>query len=216
MLFHDNCSQYLRRFFYGIELKGKSVLDVGCGNGWISFYASDNGAEVVGLEPRVGEYSRKSQILLGKGSVTILPTLIQFYDSIKKFDLIILHDSINHLDETACIELKDNKEAQERYYVIFTKLWDMLNVGGKILIADASRRNFFADLGLTNPFDRTIEWHKHQTPELWYRLLRDCGFIHPNINWLTPRKLLFLDRILSNKIASYFLVSHFRLVMEKS
>ncbi len=215
MLSHNDCKKYLDKFFNGIDLKDKCVLDVGCGNGWISFYASDNESEVVGLEPGVGEYSGKSQILLGKGSVTILPTPIQFYDSLKKFDLIVLHDSINHLDEKACISLRNSSDARERYYVIFMKLWDMLNVGGKILIADASRSNFFPDFRMSNPFDKTIEWYKHQTPEYWARLLRKCGFKHPEISWLTPKKLMFLDRILSNRMAAYFLVSHFRLVMEK-
>ncbi len=211
-MWFNNCERYLQRFFEGIDLKGKNVLDVGSGNGWISVYVFMNGAKrVIGLEPME---TGIREICLGSDSVSIVPSTIQEYNAQETFDLIVLHDSINHLNEEACIKLKETR-SQVIYYMIFNRLFNMLNRGGKIVIADASSSSFFADLGWPNPFDRTIEWHKHQKPELWAKLLSDCGFIHPKISWLTPKKLMFLDRILSNRIASYFLVSHFRLVMWK-
>ncbi len=216
-------SQYL---FKGVDFKGKSVLDIGGGTGTFSFYTAVRGAKrVLCLEPelsggRRGFVSRFEQARdrLSLENVFLESVTFQDFDpGQQKFDIILLHNSINHLDEEACANLLDSKKARERYKLIFEKLGRISKKGTKLLIADCSRYNFFASLGLKNPFAKTIEWEKHQPPECWSRMLQGFGFEQIKIVW-PPYHLLrpLARRLLNNRLASYFLNSHFILSMEKN
>lgn len=207
--------------FNGIELGGKNVLDIGGGIGLTSFYAAScNATQVDLLEP----------LSDGSGNVTIekfikmkngLPELskkinhinstFQNFETNKvKYDVIVLHNSINHLNEEACINLLEQESAMKEYVGYFEKLSQLLNKGGRIIIADCSNLNFYNFIGLTNPLARSIEWHKHQKPETWAAILAQTGFSSSTIKWSSFKQLRFLGKILfSNKIASYFLTSHF-------
>ncbi len=63
----------------------------------------------------------------------------------------------------------------------------------------------------------TIEWHKHQSPKLWAALVAEAGFAESRIGWTSfnrlgnPGKLL-----LGNKLAAYFLTSHFCLKVRRA
>lgn len=211
-------------FYRDIDLTSKAILDIGCGAGMFGIYARLNGAKrVVGLEPSasgsadgvVGKFERIYSALR-LTDIVVLPCRIQDYDCDNRiFDIVVLYDSVNHLDEGACIYLADNDDAYQRYRMIFSKLYGRLGNGGKIMIADSSRRNLFGDLKTKHPFARSIEWHKHQPPKVWIELLGSCGFVNADLRWLTPRRLRVFNRVLSNRFASYVLNSHFRLVMEK-
>lgn len=201
----------VRRLFKGINIKDNAILDVGCGGGSLLLWAYEHGSGyITGLEPK-----EKIERLINN-SIRILPKKIQDYDMpIKQFDIIVLQDSINHLDENSCIWLRKTHDARNKYRAVFKKLYRGLKSGGKLIITDCSNRNFFADLHVINPFCPSIEWHKHQTPELWAKLLSDCSFVNPKVNWLVPNQLRWFGWLVSQKWVSYFLMSHFRLVMEK-
>jgi cyclopropane fatty-acyl-phospholipid synthase-like methyltransferase len=204
--------KYLDNFFKGIDLTDKSVLDIGCGDGRLGMYCLKRNARyVVGLEP-----TYKGHWSTDKKPLDIKTIRFQDYKDEGRFDLIVLHDSINHLNELACINLDKSVWAWGEYQDIAKKLYALLNQGGKLVIADASQRNLWGDLHLPSPFDGTIEWHKHQTPKVWIELLSSCGFVNSRIKWITPSRLLRLNLLCGNKIASYFMVSHFRLVVEKN
>jgi hypothetical protein len=127
-----------------------------------------------------------------------------------------LHDSINHLDEQACINLLTDNDSYEKYQYICKKMYDIANNNAKLVVCDCSNSNFFASLRLINPFSRTIEWHKHQSPETWVSLLKEAGFIDPKIKWSSFNRLGNIGRFfLGNRFMSFFLQSHFCLIMRK-
>jgi len=215
---------YLKSFYKGIPLSQKSVLDIGCGTGLLSLYAFCQGArQVVGLEPEaqgstIGTLHKFTKMIniLGLNGITALPCTFQEYSCPdNSYDIIVLCDSINHLDEEACIHLQHSQLARDKYKWLFSKMNRLLAYDGKIIITDCSRHNFFALLGRKNPFGPDIEWHKHQSPRFWANLLESCGFTNPMINWTTPLILRGLGKPLGNLFTSYFLLSHFRLVMNK-
>ncbi|MCL0044392.1 hypothetical protein M1N24_02540, partial [Dehalococcoidia bacterium] len=144
------------------------------------------------------------------------PTPVQAFDSSTKFDIILLHNSVNHLNEEACMNLQHDNTARDTYGMIFQRLSGLARSGTKFIVTDCSRHNFFNLLNLKNPWSPTIEWHKHQSPKFWANLLQDAGFHSPKIRWTGINRLHSLGRFpIGTMAGSYFFRSHFCLVMEK-
>jgi 2-polyprenyl-3-methyl-5-hydroxy-6-metoxy-1,4-benzoquinol methylase len=122
---------YLNYAFSELPLRDKSVLDIGCGAGITTAYAACQGAKtVVGLEPEMkgsvaGCLDQAREIVrtldIGRGHIQMLPQTIQGYDSHGvRFDLVLMHNSINHLDEEACQKLHVCQTARETYTRFFS------------------------------------------------------------------------------------------------
>jgi SAM-dependent methyltransferase len=220
-----NLRFYLNYMFADIDFAGKSVLDVGGGDGVLSFYAACAGAaRVVCLEPELAGSAAGTSVAfermasrLNMGQVQLLPLQLQDYVSGGTgFDILLLHASINHLDEDACIRLSHDRSAQAAYRQLFGKLASLAHPGAKLIAVDCARRNLFADLHLPNPLQPTIEWHKHQSPRLWASLLGQAGFSNPVIRWNSFNTLGRFGRLLlGNAIGAYCLTSVFCLAMER-
>lgn len=220
-----NIRFHFEGLFRGVSFSGKQVLDVGAGNGQLSFYASAMGAQrVVALEPEQAGWTAEDRDqferigrLLGTDRVELQRVNLQEYEpGGDTFDILILKSSINHLDEDACIRLRRDSGARETYRKLFAKLADLARPGAWLIASDCSPDNFFAQRGLTNPIARGIEWHTHQPPQLWAQLLEEAGFRDPQIQWQSFNTLRSPGRvILGNKVASYFLNSAFALTMRK-
>lgn len=213
-------------YFFGSDpFTGKRMLDIGGGDGVMSFYAAVSGAEeVVCLEPESagstsgirGRFERMSAAL-NLQSVKLFPLTFQEYDAGEtKFDVVYLHNSVNHLDEEACMRLQESEEARSVYINIFRAVNNILKPGGKLIMADCSRYNFFNHIRVRNPIVPTIEWHKHQSPAFWASLAEQAGFEKVSTRWKSFGRLGQLGRaLLGNKVMSYFLYSHFCLTMKK-
>ena len=220
-----NLQFYLKALFKDIALENRRVLDIGGGSGLHSFYAACMGAkEVVCLEPEtggsrsgMGAKFRKLGGILGYNHVRFEPLTFQAFEPTgKQFDIILLHNSINHLDETACINLLNSEAAKAIYLNMFSKLSSLASGGASLIVCDCSRYNFFALLRIKNPFAPTIEWHKHQAPEVWVDLLSQVGFVNPRIRWTSFNTLRSPGKtLLGNKLLSYFFRSNFCFTMEK-
>jgi len=217
---------YLNYVFQDMTLTDRVVLDIGCGSGIMVAHAAYKGARlVVGLEPeasgaRTGYLEQGRKILkalnLNPGQIQILPYTVQdYYSNHIKFDVILMHNSINHLDEEACRKLHFSQASRQNYIGIFKKISDLLNCGGTLVILDCSRYNLWPLLGVKNPFCPHIQWEKHQPPQLWVELLRQCGLKEPRIQWTSFKTLRWLGKPLQNWFTSFFFTSHFRLVMHK-
>ena len=219
-----NLQFHLKTLFEDIVLENRRVLDIGSGSGLHSFYAACMGAkEVVCLEPEtegsrsgMGAKFRKLGGILERDQVKFEPVTFQAFEPAgKQFDIILLHNSINHLDETACIDLLNDEASKAIYLNMFSKLSALSSSGAKLIVCDCSRYNFFALLRVRNLFAPTIEWHKHQAPEVWVDLLSQVGFVNPRVRWTSFNTLRSPGRVLvGNKLLSYFLRSDFRFTME--
>jgi SAM-dependent methyltransferase len=211
---------YVSEIFKNIDFQEKRMLDIGGGSGIFSYYAAIMGAqECVILEPAANgsqtdileKYSALQNNLKLNDQVKIENKTFQAFNSPNNyFDIILLHNSINHLDEAACSTLHVEEDAQKKYKEIIIKIKNITNFKGTVIITDCSRYNFFSLLKVKNPFAPMIEWNKHQSPEIWKYLLSEVGFSHTKIRWLSFRQLRQIGKIFfANKITSYFLNSHF-------
>lgn len=221
-----NLRFYCKTLLGKIDFANKRVLDIGGGNGLHSFYAACSGAKkVVCLEPEaqgsrsgVNRTFQRLKTSLSANNVHLVPLTLQDYEPEEgdKFDIVLLQNSINHLNEDACIELLNKGKARDDYIGILRKISTMTESGAKLIACDCSRHNFFNTIGIRNPFVPTIEWQKHQAPETWIGLLKEVGFIHPKVEWLFFSKFSVVGKMLvPNKALSYFLTSHFCLTMDK-
>lgn len=220
-----NLKFYLGYLFEGLSFRGLSMLDVGAGVGLFGLYGAATGARnVVCLEPEsAGSTSgvqRKFEELvrtLGLTTASMTAAPLQEYDTGgAQFDVVLLHNSINHLDEPCCIRLQQDEAARGVYRAVLSRLAEMTAPGGRLIVADCSRRNFFGDLGIRNPFAPQIERHKPQSPKLWMGLLADCGFGDLSVRWTSYNTLRTAGRILlGHRPVSYFLQSDFCLTARR-
>jgi SAM-dependent methyltransferase len=218
-----NLRFYVDHLFDGVPLHGARMLDVGAGSGVYSFYAAAAGARrVVALEPeaegsrtRVRERLRALGDRLGHDCVELRGESFQEFDARdERFDVILMHSSINHLDERATTALHVDPEARAVYRDLLAKLARMSEDGARLIVVDCTRRNLFARGPIANPFQPTIEWHKHQAPELWMELLEEVGFGEPRLRWSSLNTLRGPGRlVMGNRFANWFTLGAFCLTM---
>lgn len=205
--------------YHGIDFRGLRVLDIGGGRGLHSFYAAAKGAAyILNLEPEDKGSSHRATTefaairnALNASNVDLCPETFQAADLGQgPFDLIILQDCVNHLDEDACIALRRDREAQAKYRDLFAKVSAAGTLGATVVLSDCSSSNLYPLLGLKNPFDAGIEWHKHQPPWVWSTLLKDTGFTVGPVRWQSPSKLGRVGAVFfANAAMSYLFTSQF-------
>jgi len=218
-----NLRFHLDHLFDGVELSGARVLDVGAGDGLYSFYTAAKGADrVVALEPEadgstagVREHFENLGGRLGYGTVELFPdTFHEFDPGDERFDVLFMRASINHLDERATSALHRDDAARQVYLDLLAKLAGMSAEGAKLIVADCTRHNLFARLGVRNPLQPTVEWDKHQAPETWVDLLEEVGFGEPRVRWGSLNSLRGPGRaLMGNRFANWLTLGAFCLTM---
>jgi len=191
----------------------------------LTVYAATQGAESVCIEPEehgstqgiTAKFLKLKDAVSAELRAELIVSSIQDYLSVpRKFDVIVIANAINHVNEDACVRLLDDPDSQAEYESLFRRFFDSLNPGGWLIATDCSRSNFFNDIGMKSPFMPDIEWHKHQSPQTWNRLLQRVGFASARIQWSAPNTLGRFGRLaFGNRMAAYFLLSHFRLSARK-
>lgn len=203
-----------------------TALDVGGGSGLLSFYLASRGArDVTCLEPELDgsttditeSFRRVGQELgLAEHVSLVRETFQEYAPGDQKFDLVVFANSINHIDERACISLRESAEARALYIGYFQKIFEMLKPGGHLVLTDCSCKNLFYLLHLPNPLARDIEWHKHQTPETWCSVAKEVGFRKVRVQWSSFNTLGRFGRVLmGNALINFLTLSHFRLLLQR-
>ena len=219
--------KFYERFFNGVDLVGKEILDIGGGVGLASTYAIVKGAKnAVLLEP---ESDGSSAHMLDRANalaqdlgcesriVALNSTFQDFVSRSRMFDIIVMEASINHLNENAVQRLNFDPDAENEYLLLIAKMCEMLRPSGVVIISDCGRRNFFGDFGLRNPFTPTIEWQKHQQPSTWANLFSKMNFDRLSLKWGVHTSLGNLGRfLLGNRVVFYFISSYFILTLKRS
>jgi SAM-dependent methyltransferase len=169
----------------------------------------------VGIEPEVEGSSERSLERLKKNIETLglqerveaqACTLQELSVSDYRFDIAVMYNVINHLDEDAVVHLHNDTSSKSRYIALLRKLHLHLKPNAWVLVADCGRDNFWPRFNLPSPFMPCIEWHKHQNPETWIDVFAQAGFSLFDLRWspLQP-----FPTITGNRLIEYFTCSHF-------
>jgi SAM-dependent methyltransferase len=214
---YKNPSRYIARanfVFDKLDLKGKRILEVGCGKGGLLAWAGLLGAEyVLGLEPEEdgvldGSYATLEKVVstLVLDTVEISRSTFDDYSFSRPFDIVILYDVINHLNEYAVMDLHLNPDSYNIYLRIAERIRSVTALKGILILADSARSNIWGDLGYRSPFSTSLEWKKHQNPIVWQGLFKEAGFKLLDLRWSS---LYPLGKWSSNALLQYVTLSHF-------
>jgi cyclopropane fatty-acyl-phospholipid synthase-like methyltransferase len=214
---YENRARFL---FDGIDLTGARVLDVGCGSGaWAIWAALRGAAEVLGIEPEfdgstadsLGRFRHIIDRLDLKEKVRATNQSLQELEPEQAFDVVVMFNVINHLDEDAVETLDRDPAAFQRYVGTLSRLRAHVRDGGWVVVADCARTNLWNQLGLESPFARDIDWSKHQNPAVWARVFQSSGFRVVDLRWSPLQPFL---RLTSNWPVHYITCSHFVLRLQ--
>lgn len=214
---YKTVARYIARtnfVFDTLDLKNKRVLEVGCGKGGLLAWAALQGAEyILGLEPEEdgvldGSYATLEKVVstLALDTVEISRSTLDGYSFVKPFDIVILYNVINHLNEQAVMDLHSNRTSYNIFLQVAQKIRSLTATKGVLILADAARSNLWGDLRVSSPFARTIEWNKHQNPTIWRRLFEQAGFKMLDFRWSHFHPL---GKWSSNSFIQYVTLSHF-------
>lgn len=202
--------------FEGIPLAGARVLEIGCGTGaWAIWAALEGASKVIGIEPEAEGSSEHSLDRFRQNIETLALqdrveaqscTLQELPVCAEPFDVVIMFNVINHLDESAVVNLHNDKNSLERYLTLLRKLHLHMSSSGWAVVADCARDNIWPRLGLPSPFMRSIEWQKHQNPKIWIDVFTRAGFQTFDLRWspLQP-----IPKLTGNRFVEYLTCSHF-------
>lgn len=209
----------LEALFDGIDWGGKSVLEIGSGRGLMALYMGMQGpARVVSMEPEmVGATSgviadqRKRVEALGATNVEVLAADFNTWEPAgAQFDVILSKASINHLYESAKNAAHD-AETYRTYLGVVKKIYDVTAPGGVFVATDACRYALFlwlARVGIRRPWrpkKTGVDWHYHQNPGTWKKVLLDAGFSRVSIDYPVPYALRGAAPLLNSAPANFLL-----------
>lgn len=202
--------------FQGVDLKNKKMADVGGGNGIASFYAcmqepscqswvidpiaEGSNSEMMDQFSRLRQSTRCVRVNYHNGLITSL-------SEPQEFDIVLMHNSINHIVEDI---LRSDASEQKRFQERLAPVTERLKPGGQLIVAECGKQNFWDHIGLRSPFAPTIDWQIHEEPEFWSNILENQNCAHLKTNWSARRELRAVGKwLLANRIGSYFTNSHF-------
>jgi SAM-dependent methyltransferase len=217
------------QFLGGINVRGKRVLDVGCGNGVHSFFlASFGGAqEVVGVDPSEGRgsptdshevFQRRARKLGLENVRLIREDFLTIDDELGTFDVIVLISVLHHIHESAENAYKDT-EIRQQIRTTFDKMFHLLNPGGWVIIQEASRYNvtqITRALGYRGPgYLAGMNWKHKQLPKAWTSIAREAGFNIVSQDYYVPFRFRHLRFFLNNPVLNYLSTSAYIIRAQK-
>lgn len=154
-----------------LELRPRRVLDVGCGEGWLSRQLAAAGVEVLGVDG-------SEELIRFAEEAGGAEFLHMTYDRIargdlgeQRFDAVVLNFALLDDDHVPLLQGLRPLVGAEGHLVIQTvHPWVGRGSGG---YRDGWREETFADFGV--PFPSPMRWH-FRTLQGWFALLREGGF----------------------------------------
>lgn len=145
-------SSYCKFIAENTDLKSSKVLDVGCGNGWSSFFIAENAKEVIGLDLHADKYEcpKRDNLSFIKGSAIRLPFKQE------TFDLVCVNECLEHITNP--------EEALKEFNRVLKPKGIIVIVGPNLYSLGQSLRALFVYLWQVRPIT-SIFFRTKQTPK---------------------------------------------------
>jgi len=160
--------------------KGLKILEIGCGNGWLSHRLSENpGFQVVGIDPHSEEIDQANRVFKNSNLCFLKGSIENTQLKGELFDIILFAASIQYFP---------NLET------IISKSFDHINPGGEIIIIDSP---FYSKDEIQNAKNRTLDYYTrlgypNMSEFYFHHSLNELHQFQPSI-WYYPNS--FLSRI---------------------
>jgi SAM-dependent methyltransferase len=206
------------------DLGGLDVLDLGAGRGLYACAMASLGARsVMALEPEShGAQPGAASILEANAKRLGLPGLRVVRSHVEELalepaslDCILLKAVINHLDEKHVQTLHCSPASHARFLELLRPLATLLRPGGRLIAYDAARNHALSLLVRIGVLSRdprfpTIEWHKHQDPCIWRKVLLEAGFREVHSRWFCHTRYRGLREFTANRRwVAWWIAPHF-------
>jgi ubiquinone/menaquinone biosynthesis C-methylase UbiE len=145
-------------------VKGRKVLDVGCGTGAFDFYLANKGFEVTGVDVSRNAITsaRENASRFGLSERTRFYTSPFLKFNLKrKFDIVICSEVLEHL--------KNDKG-------VVNKIFKLLNPGGICVFSSPSVNSVVYKFGMAKEFDKKVGHLRRYSVPDFYGLVSEAGF----------------------------------------
>jgi 2-polyprenyl-3-methyl-5-hydroxy-6-metoxy-1,4-benzoquinol methylase len=141
---------------------GMSLIELGCGPGWMTIFAARHGVDAVGYDiaPEMIEIARRRAQADGVAARFEVGDM-EHLDLEHRFDTCLLYDALHHTP---------------RADLVLGAAHRALRPGGKLLLAEPNWKHRFQGRGASDEYGTTELGY---TPRRLKRLLRAAGFEHP-------------------------------------
>ncbi len=227
--YNQNYGDIYRKFVYHLKkqledigVKGKSVLEVGCGKGFVSLYialfcgpkkvvALDE-SEGIGNEKGVLAFLEKTVKDLNIKNIKVVKSDIMnncFSDD--SFDIIIANNALHHVVRTGKY-ISSDLHTKNKWIALFSELKRLLKPNGILILGEFSRKSIWRYIKLRY---RQIDWELHPKLKEWLLVIKLAGFKKISFRYSVPYKLRKLEPLFSNSFSSFFLNPSFNIYCEK-
>lgn len=129
--YHDqlaSTAEFWRRFGRTPEVRGRRILDIGCGHGAMSIGLAERGGEVVGVDPhspRIEWARRNLEENHPDLKVRFLPIESTQLPPTERFDLVVSKDTFEHVEdlESLLVDLRQRLQPGGELWVGFSPLY---------------------------------------------------------------------------------------------
>ncbi len=195
-------SRRCRELLHGEDLRGRSVLEIGAGGGFLAHYLAlvAGASQVTALDEYQGhgapEESQDAILALrarlgAEDRVSVETCDFLDYRPGRRFDYLIFVNSLHHIVETPR-PLSHDAEPWQRALRTFELCRRSLERGGRLLIQELSCRNY-CPLPRYRRRMRQVRWSDKQPAREWCQALRASGFASTRIRYRYPLNLPELE-----------------------
>lgn len=152
--------KYRCRYVSEEDVKGKEILDIGCGFGWFELYALDQGvSKITGIEPTEESIATAKRNIKDTRADFVLGSAIELPFEDASVDTVVSWEVIEHIP----------KQTEDK---MFQEVFRVLKPGGRFYLS-TPHSNFFANL-----FDPAwwLIGHRHYTAKRFGQFALRSGF----------------------------------------